>query len=259
MQLSAGVLFCANTGRSVIISSVSFTLSAISAPLFPGDPCLNLKNLASTFTIDLNLSSSFNPFMYLHEHTHTHTKHTIFQTALSRNFKKKGSFSPEEDQIILKIVRNWDTDDATDHKHVSGPGLKSNQFPTLEDSLAEAIGYGNSNGRGSDSSSGSGSVDEANDTNRLSLFCSSDCSTTEVLDHSRSSLTYWNNSSDGANDGSGAGIGDRGGVMSAGSVKKSKVPRKGKWVVVGDALNRPPDCCSQRYRDTLIKRPYAPS
>ena len=34
----------------------------------------------------------------------------------------------------------------------------------------------------------------------------------------------------------------------------SKKPRKGKWVVVGDALNRPPDCCSQRYRDTLIKR-----
>lgn len=33
--------------------------------------------------------------------------------------------------------------------------------------------------------------------------------------------------------------------------KKYKVPRKGKWVVVGEALNRPPDCCSQHYRSGL--------
>lgn len=39
---------------------------------------------------------------------------------------------------------------------------------------------------------------------------------------------------------------------------KKKAPRKGKWVVVGDALNRAPDCCSQRYRDTLSKKPYVP-
>ena len=37
--------------------------------------------------------------------------------------------------------------------------------------------------------------------------------------------------------------------------KGGRKSKKGKWVVVGEALNRPPDCCSQRYRDTLIKRP----
>ena len=184
----------------------------------------------------------------------------MIQTALSRNLKKKGSFSPEEDQIILQIIRNWDTEGGSDRQYESESGLQCSEKSSVEDSLGKAVG----------SSSDRGSVDVAS-------LSPSDYRITEILDPSRSNLFSSNPSSDGTKEGTGTGSGTgagagtgsgsgsgsgsggrSGGVLNVGSVKKSKVPRKGKWVVVGDALNRPPDCCSQRYRDTLIKRPYNP-
>ena len=223
----------------------------------------------------------------------------MLQTALSRNLKKKGSFSPEEDQIILQIIRNWDTDDTDDRQYVpAGSGLNNNQSSVLQDYLGDVIGCsserrsGSSNsGSGSSSSSSSssserrcgsssssssarGSVDVAHcQESRQLLLSSSDSSTKEHIDYTGNSLSSPSISSNGAQEWLGTGVGVGTGVrlgtgtgsgtggrsrliLSPGNVKKNKVPRKGKWVVVGDALNRPPDCCSQRYRDTLIKRPY---
>ena len=203
---------------------------------------------------------------HTHTRTHTHT-HFTMQTALSRNLKKKGSFSPEEDQIILQIIRNWDTDDTDDRQYVTaGSGSINNQIPVLKDFLGDVVGCSSDRRSGSSSSSSSssserGSGDVANCKEPRHLLSSSDTSATEHIDYTRNSLTSSSVSSNGAQEwlgtGTGSGSGGRSGViLSSGNVKKSKVPRKGKWVVVGDALNRPPDCCSQRYRDTLIKRPY---
>ena len=199
------------------------------------------------------------------------------QTALSRNLKKKGSFSPEEDQIILQIIRNWDTDDTDDRKYVTaGSGSIDNQCPVLEDFLRDAVGCSSDRRSGSSSSSSErGSGDVANCKESRHLLSSSDSSATERIDYTSNSLPSvsineaqeWLGTGVGTGlrlgtgvrlgTGTGSGPGGKSGViLSSGNVKKSKVPRKGKWVVVGDALNRPPDCCSQRYRDTLIKRPY---
>jgi hypothetical protein len=211
--------------------------------------------------------------------THMMTSYAcMIQTALSRNLKKKGSFSPEEDQIILQIIRNWDTEGGSDRQYESESSLQSSEKSVVEDTTEKAVG----------SSSDRGSV-------HVASLSPSDNRITKILDPSRSNLCNSITSSDGAKEGSGSGSGSgkgkgtgtvsgsssgsgsgtgtgtgtgtgsgsgsgcrSGGVLNVGSVKKSKVPRKGKWVVVGDALNRPPDCCSQRYRDTLIKRPYPP-
>ena len=200
----------------------------------------------------------------------------MLQTALSRNLKKKGSFSPEEDQIILQIIRNWDTDDTDDRQYVpAGSGSKNNHSPILEDFLEDAIGCCSERRSGSSSSSERGSVDVHCEESQRLLLSSSDSSTKEHVNYTGNSLSSSSISDNGAQEwlgtgvgvgtgvrlgtgtGSGSGTGGRSGViLSPGNVKKNKVPRKGKWVVVGDALNRPPDCCSQRYRDTLIKRPY---
>lgn len=208
-----------------------------------------------------------------HAHTYTHIYPTI-QTALSRNLKKKGSFSPEEDQIILQIIRNWDTDDTDDRQYVpAGSGSKNNHSPILGTFLEDAVGCCSERRSGSSSSSGRGSGDVAHYEESRQLLLSS--STKEHIDYTGNSLSSSGISNSGAQEwlgtgvgvgtgvrlgtgtGSGLGTGGRsGGILSPGNVKKNKVPRKGKWVVVGDALNRPPDCCSQRYRDTLIKRPY---
>jgi hypothetical protein len=164
----------------------------------------------------------------------------MIQTALSRNLKKKGSFFPEEDQIILQIIRNWDTEGGPDRQYESESGQQNSEGSIVEDSLELEKAVGSSSDRGSVVAAPLSPSD-----NRI----------TEVLDPSRSNLCNSITSSDGVKKGAGSGTG---GVLNVGSVKKSKVPRKGKWVVVGDALNRPPDCCSQRYRDTLIKRLYPP-
>ena len=53
--------------------------------------------------ISLHLKGASHFFLSIFIHVSFH-----LQTTLSRQMKKKGPFSPEEDQIILNIIQNWD-------------------------------------------------------------------------------------------------------------------------------------------------------
>ena len=126
---------------------------------------------------------------------------------MARARKKKGPFSQEEDQIILRIIRNWDNNGVSDGDANDAGG--SNGFS------GDNIGNGNSPEEGGDEDGeGSTKSDSANGARTISTDSTK---------------------------------------------KEAPRPRTGKWVAVGDALNRPPDCCSQRYRDTLLKRPPPPT